>query len=485
MPSYCAEDIRQDCDRVLAPFLCHADLPFADVLTGEEVDRALAEENAHFGSRRNAIYTAPLTLWGFLSQGVHKDKTCLAAALRIAVLLVVLSRTPGDTDSGSYCRARAKLPHVLLRRLAVQVGRRLERQVPDSWLWQGRHAMLVDGFTVLLPDTPDNQQRWPQHPRQKPGLGFPIMRLVVILSLITACVQDLAYGPYAGKETGETALFRTLLTSLVAGDILVFDRYFSSYFMVALALRYGVDVVSRLNKRRSCDFRRGKRLGRNDHVVQWPRPVRPEWMTAEEYESFPETLTIREIRVHVSEPGFRVESLVVVTTLVDDKAYDYEDIADLYRERWQVELDIRSLKMSLQMEYLRCLTPFMIEKEIWSNVLSYNLLRKVAAQAARLHRLQPRQISFEATRKAVEGSWTALSEASREKQLILGQFLLKELSKKRVGNRPGRTEPRAVKRRPKQQRLLTRPRREAKADLLKGRGNDHSGSKARNARQRC
>jgi hypothetical protein len=152
---------------------------------------------------------------------------------------------------------------------------------------------------------------------------------------------------------------------------------------------------------------------------------------------------------------------------------------------WKTELDIRSLKVALQMEYLRCLTPFMVEKEIWSNVLSYNLLRKVAAQAARRHGLPPRQISFEATRKAVESSWSVLSEAAPQKQLLLGRFLLKELSKKRVGNRPGRTEPRAVKRRPKQQRLLSKPRGEAKAELLKGRGNDGRGSKAKNARQRC
>jgi len=486
MPSYGAEEIRQDCDRVLAPFLCHPDLPFADVITGDDVDRAFVDENAHFGSRCNAIYTAPLTLWGSLSQGVHKDKTCLGAALRIGVLLVALCRSPGDTDSGTYCRARAKLPPVVLRRLAVQVGRRLERQVPNSWRWHGRHAMLVDGFTVKMPDTPENQEQWPQPASQKPGLGFPIMRLVIIVSLITACVQDLAYGPYAGKETGETALFRTLLAALVAGDVLVFDRYFCSYFMVALALRYGVDVVTRLHQRRNCDFSRGKRLGTNDHVVEWQRPVRPEWMTQEEYETFPKTLTVREIRVYVNEPGFRVESLVVVTTLLDDEEYTFEDIADLYNERWHVELDIRALKMSLQMDYLRCQTPFMIEKEIWSNVLSYNLIRKVAAQAAVRHRLHPRQISFEATRKAVESSWNVLSEAALPKQLLLGRFLLKELSKKRVGKRPGRTEPRAVKRRPKPHKLLTKPRAEVKADLLKGQGKDQSGGKAkRSAQQRC
>jgi len=486
MPSYHAEEIRQDCDRVLAPFLCHADLPFADVISGGDVDQAFVEENAHFGGRRNAVYTAPLATVGFLSQGVFKDKTCLGAALRIAVLLVALSRDPGDTDTGTYCRARAKIPPTVLRRLAVRVGGRLERQVPEWWLWHDRHALLVDGFTVQLPDTPENQERWPQPSSQKPGLGFPMLRLVVILSLATACVQDLAYGPYAGKETGETALLRTLLEGFFAGDVLVFDRYFCSYFMLALALRRGVDVVTRLHQRRDYDFRRGKRLGPNDHIVEWRRPARPDWMTAEEYADIPETLQVREIRVYVSEPGFRVESLVVVTTLLDDDEYTSEDITELYRERWHAELDIRALKVSLRMDFLRCLTPFMIEKEIWSNVLSYNLLRKVAAQAALLHEFHPRQISFEATRKAVEGSWGTLSEATPPKQLVLGRFLLKELSKKRVGKRPGRPEPRAVKRRPKPHRLLTMPRKEARAKLLKGRSDkQRRGNAQSSARQRC
>lgn len=484
MPSYRAEQTRQDCDRVLAPFLCHPDLPFADVITGDEVDRAFADKDAHFGGRCNAIYTAPLALWGFLSQGVHKDKTCLAAAMRIGVLLIALSRTPGDTDSGTYCRARAKLPHVLLWRLAVQVGRRLERQVPGGWLWHGRHAMLVDGFTVQASDTPENQAKWPQPNCQKPGLGFPILRLVLMVSLATACVQDLAYGPYAGKETGETALFRTMLTALVAGDVLVFDRYFCSYFMLALARRCGVDVVTRLHQRRGCDFGLGRRLGPNDHVVEWPRPPRPDWMGQEEYDTFPESMELREILVDVNEPGFRVESLVLVTTLADAAEYSAEDIADLYRKRWHVELDIRALKASLQMDYLRCLTPAMVEEEIWSGVLSYNLVRKVAAQAAQLHGVHPRQISFEATRKAVEGSWDALSTASVPTQLPLGRFLLEELSKKRVGGRPGRTEPRAVKRRPKPHKLLTKPRRQARAELMTGQERDRIGGRTRRSEPR-
>jgi len=486
MPSYSPARERQDCDRVLAPFCQHPELPFADVLTGDDVRQAFAEHDVHFGTSRTAVYTPPLTLWGWLSQGVHKEKACLAAALRLGVLLIVLSRTPGDADSGTYCRARAKLPSVLMRRLAVQVGRRLERQAPDAWRWHGRHVQLVDGFMVQLPDTPENQQRYPQPPSQKPGLGFPLLRLVLVVSLLTAAVQDLAYGPYEGKETGETALFRTLLAELAAGDVVVFDRYYCSYFMVVLLQRRGLDVVVRLHQRRSCDFRRGRRLGPGDHVVTWRRPARPDWMTAAEYAAMPETLEVREILVTVREAGFRTESLVVVTTLVDGAEYAKEEIGDLYRERWQVELDIRSLKVSLQMEYLRCKTPFMIEKEVWANVLSYNLVRKVGAQAAFLHGRHPRQISFMAAKQAVEGSWTTLSLVSADRQLEIGRWLLRELSKQRVGERPNRCEPRAVKRRPKPHKLLKKPRAQAKAELLNGRRSRPGGAAgAEDVPRRC
>jgi putative transposase len=469
MPSYSPTQHRHDCDRALAPFCQHPALPFADILTGSDLQEVFADHDVHFGSSGSAVYTPPLTLWGWLSQGVHKEKACLAAALRVGVLLFVLGRAPGDANSGTYCRARAKVPHCLLRRLAVQVGRRLERQAPDDWLWHGRHVHLVDGFTVQLPDTPANQQRYPQPPSQQPGLGFPLLRLVVLVSLVTAAVQDLAYGPYEGKETGETALFRSLLAELRSGDVVVFDRYYGSYFMVALLQRHGLDLVVRLHQRRGCDFRRGRRLGPGDHVVAWQRPQRPAWMTAAEYATMPPTLTVREILIQVTEPGFRTETLVVVTTLVDADQYAKEEIGDLYRQRWQVELDIRALKVSLHMDYLRCKTPFMVEKEVWANVLSYNLVRKVGAQAARLHGWHPRQISFMATKQALEGSWTALSTASAAEQLALGQYLLREVSKQRVAERPHRCEPRAVKRRPKPHALLTKPRAEARAALLKHR----------------
>ena len=466
MPSYSAEQERQDCDRVLAPFLNHPDLPFADVLSGADLQQAFADDQVAFGTSRTAVYTPPLTLWAWLSQTVSKDKACVAAALRLGVLLLFLSRPPGDTNSGTYCRARAKMPRACLRRVAVRVGRTLERQVPRSWLWCGRHVHLVDGFTVTTADTSANQARYPQPPSQKPGLGFPMLRLVLIVSLITATVQDLAYGPYQGKETGEPALFRSLLNELVSGDVLVMDRYFCSYFMVALALARGQDVVLRLHQRRKYDFQSGRRLGPGDHVVVWRRPKRPKWMTEQEYATIPETLTVREVLVQVSEPGFRVETLVVVTTLLEPECYGKEEISDLYRQRWQVELDIRSLKVGLQLEHLRSLSPEMVHRELWANVLGYNLLRKVGAQAALLHHRHPREISFTATKQAVEGAWQLLSVASADLQLAEGRYLLEELSKHRVGDRPNRCEPRAVKKRPKKQKLLTKPRAQAKAELL-------------------
>jgi len=363
MPSYDPVRHRRDCDRALAPFCQHPDLPFPDLLTGADVARAFAAADVHFGTSRPAVYTPPVVLWGWLSQGVHKEKACLAAAFRSAILLLVLCRPPGDSNSGTYCRARAKMPAVVLRAPGLP-GRSPPGTAGAEFLvvawparpprrWLGGVDARSTGEPTSLPPTA----------RPAAGWGFPLLRLVLIVSLVTACVQELAFGPWQGKETGETALFRTLLATMLAGDIAVLDRYYGSYFMVAEAQQSKVDMVVRLHQRRSCDFSRGQRLGRDDHVVVWRRPERPDWMRVEAYEAMPKTLTVREVRVRVAEPGFRVETLVVVTTLLDEQVYDKEEIGDLYRQRWHVELDIRSLKIGLQMDQLRCLTPFMIEKK--------------------------------------------------------------------------------------------------------------------------
>jgi hypothetical protein len=225
-----------------------------------------------------------------------------------------------------------------LHALSVEIAAEVEQQAEPAWLWKGLHAKLVDGFTFTMPDTPANQAAYPQHTAQKPGLGFPIARACAIVSLATACLLDLAVGPYSGKETGETALLRSLLGSFSAGDLLVADRCYCSFLMIALLGQRKIDVCARLHQKRHADFRRGRRLGPDDHLITWTRPPRPEWMDEATYAAIPDTLKLREMRYCIAEPGRRVQVLTVVTTLLDANAYTRQDIAALYGFRWNSEL---------------------------------------------------------------------------------------------------------------------------------------------------
>jgi hypothetical protein len=343
-----------------------------------------------------------------------------------------------------------------------------ERRLDEQWLWHGRHVYLVDGTTVSMPDTPENQEEYPQHGTQQKGLGFPIARVVVLLSLASGMLADLALGPYAGKETGETALLRHLLDGFEPGDILLADRYYCSYFMIALLMGLGIDFVTRVHQLRTVDFSRGRRWGRGDHVVQWPRPLKPDWMDQPTYDRMPASIEVREIQVQVSRPGFRTASFVVVTTLTQAGEYTKDDVAELYHYRWQAELDIRAIKITLGMDVLRCKTPQMVRKEIWTCLLAYNLIRQAMLQSARESGHPPRRLSFTAALQAIAASWLVivLSEDSAAASLI--EAARANLPSHLVGHRPGRIEPRAVKRRPKPHALLTKPRAEVRAELLAG-----------------
>lgn len=459
------------CNNAFAPFLIGDALPLANVLDPQQVQQRFTEHHVHFGHNATALWTPMITLWAFLRQSLDDDRSCRQAVSHV-VGAFAQARPPETFDTSAYCRARAKLPTPLLQDLTLEVGHRLEEHSPTSWLWHGRHTFLVDGRTSRLADTPENQKDFPQPKTQQPGLGLPILRWVVLVSLATAGVVGFAHGPYQGKQTGETALFRQLLGQLRRGDVVVADRYYCSYFMVALLQECGVDVVLRLHQRRRYDFRRGRQLGRYDHIVLWQRPARPAWMDEATYAQIPKTLEVREIKRRLDEPGCRVEELTLVTTLLDADTYTADDLAGLYEQRWQVELDIRSLKTTLGLGELRCLTPFMVEKEMWLHCLAYNLVRKVAAQAALLSEQSPRSLSFKASKQALLGVWEQLSfveDAAAYAQVALG--VLKCLAKEKVGDRPGRCEPRAIKKRPKPHRLLKEGRAAAKARLLKSWGN--------------
>jgi hypothetical protein len=445
-------------------------LPFSDVLTEREIEGAFDAEHAWFAQEEDDIFTPPVTLWAFLSQVLHKDeqRSCLAAVSRVTVLLIALGREPCVENNGGFCKARAKLPEIVIERLATRIATGCEQQVPKQWLWKGRHVKLADGTTVSMPDTEANQEEYPQQASQKAGLGFPVARMVVLISYATAMISGLAIGPYSGKETGESALMRELLDQLDPKDILLTDRYFCSYFMIALLLERNHDFVARLHHARKQEAYRIKRLGKNDYLIEWRRPQRPEWMDQDTYDRIPTSLTLRQVHVKVEEPGFRVKSLVVVTTLSDPRKHTTLDISELYLQRWHVELDIRAIKCTLGMDVLRCKSPEMIRKEIWTCLLAYNLIRKTMLQAAKDSELSPRQLSFTCAMQAMAASWVVLPtlDAPTISKMIKRQ--IEGLTGVIVGQRPNRGEPRAVKRRPKPIRYLTMKRDKARALLLRG-----------------
>ena len=454
----------------LSSFMQQDGLPFADVLTEEKIQHAFDDEEVSFAQGEDDVYTPAVTLWAFLSQVLFKDeqRSCLAAVTRVVVLWVALGKEPCSDNTGAYCRARAKLPVVVIKRLALTVSHGCEQKLPTNLLWKGRHVHLVDGTTVSMPDTAPNQKDYPQPTTQAKGVGFPQARMVLLLSLATAMITGMDLGPCAGKETGETALLRQLFDYLQSGDIVLGDRYYCSYFMIALLMERGVDVVTRLHQARAADFRRGRRLGGGDHVVTWTRPAKPEWMDEATYNRMPPSIQVREVQVQVHQPGFRVESFVVVTTLLDAETYTKDDVAELYHERWLVELDIRAIKVSLGMDVLRCKTPEMVRREIWTCLLAYNLIRQTLLQAAVAAGRSPRQLSFTAALQKIAVSWLTLAVCDEAMALKLITAHRSHLAHHIVGDRPNRVEPRAIKRRPKPQRLLTKPRAEARAEILTG-----------------
>lgn len=455
--------------QILACFLAEPGLPFSSVLSVERVERIFAKHGNLFGM--DAIYSTVITLWAFLGQVLRdgKEASCQSAVARIVVHQSMAGLVVPTSDTGDYCRARAKLSEAALHDLSNEVAGEMEDQAQAVWLWKDRHAKLIDGFTFTMPDTPKNQAEYPHQPQQTPGVGLPIARTCAMLSLATACITDLAIGPCVGKETGESALLREILDSLQAGDIAVFDRFFCSFLMIALMQARKHDVCARMHHRRHVDFRRGRRLGKYDHLVEWTKPARPDWMDEATYAAIPEKIVMREIRFNVVEPGRRTRKLTIATTLIDPETYTKEDIAQLYGFRWNSELDIRAIKQSLGLDHVRCKSPEMVRRELWTTLLGYNLVRTTAAAAALLHGKQPRQISFTSTCQYILSSWTLLSSGliPTNNVRMHCNLLLHQISRCEVANRPGRIEPRVLKRRRHRYPLMRKPRAVLKAQLQK------------------
>ena len=418
------------------------------------------------------IFTPLVTLWVFLGQVLSADHSCRAAVARLIAHRVSQGLNPCSSETGAYCQARKRLTEAFFSAVAFLVGRNLDERVDPQWLWKGRRVYLFDGSTVSMPDTVENQQAYPQPYNQKPGTGFPIARIAAIISLTCGAILNLGICRYAGKGQGEVSLLRQLWDLLRPGDVLLTDCLMSNWAGIILLQQRGVETVSRLNKaNRSADFRRGTRLGKDDHIVRWFKPTSIRSVDRATYKSLPESLTIREARFRVEQPGFRTKAIVVVTTLLDPEQTTKEDLALLYRERWNNELDLRSIKITLQMDILRCKTPELVRKEIWTHVLAYNLIRTIMAQAADQHEIPPRSLSFKATLQTLEAFQPLIAchenrgPSYREE---LYQSLLDAIVRHRVGDRPDRFEPRKKKRRPKSYARLMKPRHVLKRKMAKG-----------------
>ncbi|MGB7346459.1 MAG: IS4 family transposase [Pirellulaceae bacterium] len=460
---------RQPFNFLRRQFLQDGQLPFSDVLSEEAVAPALETIETVWNDRIN---TPLVTLWVFLGQVLSADHSCRAAVAKLIAHRVSQGRSACSSITGAYCQARSRLPEQFFSTVTSHVGRSLDAKADTKWLWKGRQVYMFDGTTVSMPDTPENQEAYPQNVAQAPGIGFPIARIGAIISLSCGAVLDVGFCKYAGKGQGEVSLLRRMLDKFKPEDVLLADCLMSNWLGIHMLQQRNIELVSRLNKAlRKADFRKGKRLGKDDHIVRWKKPSTIRSVDWQTYKSLPEFITVRETRIRVEQPGFRTRSIVIVTTILDPEQTTKEDLASLYRARWNNELDLRSIKITLQMDILRCKTPELVRKEVWTHILAYNLIRTIMAQVANEFEIQPRTISFKATLQTLEAFQpmiAILGQRGAATRLDLYEQVLTAIGNHRVADRPDRFEPRLRKRRYKNHVFLTKPRAEVKREMLKG-----------------
>lgn len=407
---------------------------------------------------RDRTYTPLKTLFIFTKQVLNPDKSCKNAVAEVVAEQLMVGEKEISINTGPYCKARKRLPTVTVKELVKEVGRSSAKKASASWKGYGRELKVVDGSTVIMPDTKENQALFPQQSVQKKGLGFPIARIVIVMSLTVGTVIDYAIDAFKGKGTGESTLFRRIFDCIEPEDILLGDSIYPSFFLVSDIIFKNADGIFGGQARRLYDFRKGEKLGKKDHIVDWKKPHRPEWMDKETYAAYPDTIRVRE---------FKVDGRTYITTLLDNKKYHKKELAKLYNLRWQVEINLKSIKETMSMDMLSCKTPEMVVKEIGIHFLAYNFIRVIMAEACIEHEAIPISISFKGALQLLNKFMPYFIRSSREKNKILYDGLLKKIVNNTIGNRPGRVEPRAVKRRAKPFDTLNRPRSIEKAKLMR------------------
>jgi len=427
---------------------------FDQVLGEQEVAVMMNELVAPY---RERVYPPLDTLRLFVGQVLSTDRACQDVVGRRLSERVAHGQSASALNTGSYCDARQRLPTALPKTLGATIGERLEAALPSRWRWQGRCVKLFDGTTVSMPDTPSNQRAYPQSHEQKPGLGFPIARIGALISLASGAILSYQVVACEGKGTGEQTLLGNLLDQLHGGDVVLADALLATWWIIEGAQRRRADVVMAQHGKRITDFTRGERMGKHDHIVRWPRPPKPKAMSAEQYAGYPASITMREVEVN---------GRVLVTTLLDLKFASVSELGRLYKMRWNIEVDFRTIKATLEMGVLRCKSQPMVEKEIAVYFLAYNLVRWAMAKAAWLADVLPRALSFTGAKRLLNAFADQLRRTPVDQVRGVIATVLAAIATLKLPDRPDRIEPRAKKRRPKNLPLLTVPRQVARELIL-------------------
>lgn len=436
-------------------------LPWQDILPESRIEEILTQEKVQY---RNCVYTPIVTLWALISQVLDPDKSLSNAVKRISAWITAAGEEAPSPDTGAYSKARYRFNEQVLRRLVPDTADALELKVSSAQQWCARRVKVFDGTTLLMSDTEANQKAYPQHSNQKPGCGFPLLKLVAVFSLWTGAVVTACVSCF---KTSEWEISRMLYKQLDPGDVALADQAYGTFVDLALVQKQGADGVFRKHHARDTDFRRGKKLGIGDHAVRWQKPSKcPEHMDEEEFSQLPDVLEVREVSILLRRPGFKDQRIIIVTTLLDAKRYSAQRLGQLYGLRWQAaEVNLRHLKTTLGMEMLSAKTPEMVRKDLWAHMLAYNLLRTVMLQTAQSTNQVLSRLSLQGTRQQFLQTIGLLAISVEVVRERLFRMLMEVVAKDLLPLRAFRSEPRVVKRRPKPFPRMTKPRDVLKASL--------------------
>ena len=425
---------------------------------GRFIPEYLLKPSSGKAHSRQRIFSKANTFWAFFSQTLDADGGCREVVRKLQAYCATHRLPLPASSCSAYCQARKKLITEELMKILDHTILKLD-SMPERGFLHGRRVVVVDGTGVSMPDTKANQAVWPQQSQQKEGCGFPTARICACFSLATGGLLSFKVG---NKKSMELPLFRQQWETFRNGDIFLGDKGFCSYYDLANLKKRGVDSVITLARRHPLTAENAvKVLGENDLLIKWEKPV---WnkraaYTHEQWKALPQNLSVRQIHVTVSVPGFRTESFYIITTLTDAEQYTAKELAELYLQRWQVELFFRDIKTTMGMDILRGKTPEMIEKEIIMHFIAYNSIRMLMYEAAEETGVPVERLSFKGALQALR-QWEPhfLSRFSKRKRTQMIRALYDAIAGAVVPYRPERSEPRCVKRRPKPYQLLTKAR---------------------------